>query len=169
MVSRSIRLAACIAALLTAPAMAAEDEQHLVTYKLMTVDTALRAAQAAMEFCREKGYQVTVATVDRGGNVQVLLRDRFAGSHTPDTAIGKAATAVSFRTATTELADQVKSGDIPQGIRNIPGVIMVGGGLTIEAAGSIVGGIGVSGAPGGSLDEDCANAGIEAVQDLIEF
>lgn len=169
MVSRSIRLAACIAALLTAPAMAAEDEQHLVTYKLMTVDTALRAAQAAMEFCREKGYQVTVATVDRGGNVQVLLRDRFAGSHTPDTAIGKAATAVSFRTATTELADQVKSGDIPQGIQNIPGVIMVGGGLTIEAAGSIVGGIGVSGAPGGSLDEDCANAGIEAVQDLIEF
>jgi len=46
---------------------------------------------------------------------------------------------------------------------------MVGGGVGIEAAGSTIGGIGVSGAPDGKLDEDCANAGVEAIQDLIEF
>lgn len=169
MVSRLIRLSTCIAALLTVPAMAAEEEQHLVTFKSMTTDTALKATQAAMEYCRAKGYQVTVATVDRGGNVQVLLRDRFAGSHTPETAVGKAATAVSFRANTTDLADRVKTGEIPPGIQNISGVVIVGGGLGIEAAGSIIGGIGVSGAPSGKLDEECAAAGIEAIQELIEF
>lgn len=169
MVSKLIRLSTCIAALTAGPALAAEDAQHLVTFKSMTTDTALKAAQATMISCRSKGYQVTVAVVDRGGNVQVLLRDRFAGSHTPETAIGKAATAVSFRTNTTELADRVKAGEIPSGIQNISGVVMVGGGVGIEAAGSIIGGIGVSGAPGGKLDEDCANAGIEAIQELIEF
>ena len=169
MVSRMIRISTCLAALIAGPALAAEETQHLVTFKSMTTDTALKAAQATMASCRSKGYQVTVAVVDRGGNVQVLLRDRFAGSHTPETAIGKAATAVSFRTKTTELAEMVKAGEIPPGIQNVSGVVMVGGGVGIEAAGSIIGGIGVSGAPGGQLDEDCANAGIEAIQELIEF
>ena len=169
MVSKLIRLSTCIAALAAGPALAAEEAQHLVTFNSMTTDTALKAAQATMESCRSNGYQVTVAVVDRGGNVQVLLRDRFAGSHTPETAIGKAATAVSFRTNTTELADRVKAGEIPAGIQNISGVVMVGGGVWIESAGSIIGGIGVSGAPGDKLDEDCANAGVEAIRELIEF
>ena len=166
---RLIGLSAPLLALISSPLPAAEEEPHLVTFKSMTTDTALTAAQAALNFCREKGYQVTVAAVDRGGNVQVLLRDRFAGSHTPETAIGKAATAVSFRTSTTDLADRIKSGEIPQGIQNITGVVMVGGGVGIEAAGSLVGGIGVSGAPGGQLDEACANAGVDAIKELIDF
>jgi len=151
------------------PVIAAQEKQHLVTYQAMTTEVALKAAQATLDFCRKKGYQVSVATVDRGGNVQVLLRDRFAGPHTPDTAIGKAWTAVSFRTNTTELTDLVAAGEIPPGLRSIPGAIVIGGGVKVEAAGSIIGGIGVSGAPGGEADEECANAGLEAIQELIEF
>ena len=154
---------------LCAPVFAAEEKQHLVTYQAMTTEVALQAAQAAMESCREKGYQVSVAAVDRGGNVQVLLRDRFAGSHTSGTAIGKAATAVSFRTNTLELAELVKAGDISPGIQYLPGIVIVGGGVKVEAAGSIVGGLGVSGAPSGAADEACANAGVETIQELIEF
>ncbi len=154
---------------LCAPVFAAEEKQHLVTYQTMTTEVALQAVQAAMESCREKGYQVSVAAVDRGGNVQVLLRDRFAGSHTSNTAIGKASTAVSFRTNTVELTELVKTGDIPPGIQNLPGIVIVGGGVKVEAAGSIVGGIGVSGTPSGAADEVCAIAGVEAIQELIEF
>ena len=76
---------------------------------------------------------------------------------------------MSFRTSTTELAELVKTGEIPSGIQNIRGVIMVGGGVGIEAAGSLVGGIGVSGAPGGAADEECAMAGIDAIRELIDF
>lgn len=169
MLIKLTRYSTCLLALLAAPSMSADEEQHLVSFKSMTTETALKAAQAALGFCRDKGYQVTVAAVDRGGIVQVLLRDRFAGSHTPQTAIAKASTAVSFRTSTTELAELVTTGEIPSGIQNIRGVIMVGGGVGIEAAGSLVGGIGVSGAPGGAADEECAMAGIDAIRELIDF
>ena len=107
--------------------------------------------------------------VDRSGTPIVMLRDRFAGPHTPETATGKAWTAVSFRTPTTELAAQTQPGQASSGIRNLPRVVAVGGGLMIEAAGQVVGGIGVSGAPGGDNDDTCAKAGIAAIADALEF
>ena len=59
---------------------------------------------------------------------------------------------------------------MPQsGVRALPGVVALGGGVTIEAGGSLVGAVGVSGAPGGEADEACAKAGIEAVREKIEF
>ena len=107
--------------------------------------------------------------VDRFGVTQVLLRDRFAGAHTVPTATGKAWTAVSFRTSTGELAAMSQPGMPQAALRSLPGVVALGGGLTIEAGGSLVGGVGVSGAPGGEADEACARAGIEAVRDRLEF
>ena len=55
------------------------------------------------------------------------------------------------------------------GIRALPNVVVIGGGLTIESGGSLVGAIGVSGAPGGDADEACAKAGIAAVRDKLDF
>lgn len=137
--------------------------------KLLTPETALKAARAALERCRANGYQVTVAVTDRMGVVQVLLRDRFAGPHTPDMASAKAYTAVSFRTNTTELAALTQAGKPQSGIRNRPGVAAVGGGLTIEAGGSLLGAIGVSGGPGAKEDDACAAAGIAAIREDIEL
>jgi uncharacterized protein GlcG (DUF336 family) len=137
--------------------------------RLLSPDTALKAAQAALAKCRDSGFQAAVAVVDRMGVVQVLLRDRFAGPHTPDMASAKAYTAVSFRTNTTELAEASQPGRAQSGIRHRPGVAAVGGGLMIEAGGSLLGAIGVSGAPGGREDDACAAAGIAAIRDDIEF
>jgi uncharacterized protein GlcG (DUF336 family) len=81
----------------------------------------------------------------------------------------KAYTAASFRTGTAALAEATQPGRAQSGIRNRPDVAAVGGGLTIEAGGSLLGGIGVSGAPGGSEDERCAAAGIEAIREDIEL
>jgi uncharacterized protein GlcG (DUF336 family) len=137
--------------------------------RILTPETALKAAQAALKKCRDSGYQATVAVVDRMGVVQVLLRDRFAGPHTTDMASAKAWTAVSFRSSTAELADATQPGRPQSGVRNRPGVAAVAGGLTIEAGGSLLGGIGVSGAPGGKEDEMCAAAGIAAIREDIEL
>jgi uncharacterized protein GlcG (DUF336 family) len=139
------------------------------TVKSLTPETALKAAQAALKRCRADGFQVAVAVVDRSGAVQVLLRDRFGGAHTPDTAAGKAWTAVSFRTSTADLASETQPGKPSSGIRHLPRAVMVGGGLTIEGGGNMLGGIGVSGAPGGAADEACAKAGIAAIQSDLEF
>jgi uncharacterized protein GlcG (DUF336 family) len=147
---------------------AVQAQEATYSVRMLSPDTALKAAQAALARCRANGFQTAVAVVDRMGVVQVMLRDRFAGPHTPDTAIGKAWTAVSFRTNTTEFAQATQSGP-QQAIRNRPGVVAVGGGLMIEAAGSILGAIGVSGAPGGKDDDVCAAAGIAAIKDALEL
>ena len=152
--------------LAVAPAWAAEPTYSI---KLLTPETALKAAQGALARCRANGYQVTVAVTDRMGIVQVLLRDRFAGPHTTDMATAKAYTAVSFRTNTTALAEATQPGKPQSGIRHRPGVAAVAGGLMIEAGGSLLGAIGVSGAPGAREDDACAAAGIAAVREELEL
>ncbi len=137
--------------------------------KLLTPETALTAAQAALAHCRQAGHQVAVAVVDRSGVLQVLLRDRFAGAHTVDVATQKAWTAASFRIPTAALAAETQPGKPMSGLRSAPRVMAIGGGLAIEAGGSTFGGIGVSGAPGGEADDACAAAGIKAIADAIEF
>jgi uncharacterized protein GlcG (DUF336 family) len=163
----AIARAALTLALASGCAFAAEPATF--TIKALTPETAVKAAQAALAKCRADGYQVSVAVVDRSGLVQVVLRDRFAGAHSPDTATNKAWTAVSFRTNTTDLQKLTQPGQPSSGIRNLPRVVTVGGGIKIEAAGSIIAGIGVSGAPGGDADDVCANAGIKAIVDTLEF
>ncbi|WP_346295712.1 heme-binding protein [Rhodopseudomonas sp. P1] len=152
--------------LLAAPARA---DDALVTSKSLSPELALDAAKVALGECRKQGFQVAVTVVDRSGLPQVMLRDRFAGAHTPSTATGKAWTAVSFKTGTGELANMTKPGMPQSGLRDLPGVVVLGGGLIVEAAGSLVAGIGVSGAPGGEADEACAKAGIEAIKDKLDF
>lgn len=165
---RILALATVIAVSIVATAPAwAQDATY--TVKLLTLETALKAAQAALKKCRDEGYQVAVAVVDRMGVTQVMLRDRFAGPHTPATARGKAWTAVSFRTNTGALAELTQAGKPQSGVRQRPGVVAIGGGLMLEGAGSLFGAIGVSGAPGGEADEACAAAGIAAIKDSLEF
>ena len=143
--------------------------QATFSVRVMTPETALKAAQAALKSCRNAGFQVAVAVVDRMGIAQVMLRDRFAGAHTPRMARSKAWTTASFRTPTTALAEVTQAGRPQSGIRQLPGVAAVGGGLPIEAGGSLLGAIGVSGAPGGAEDDKCAAAGIDAIRIDIEF
>ena len=155
--------------LLAASAAAFGAEEATFSLKQLTPETALKAAQAALAKCHDNGYQVAVAVVDRQGITQVLLRDRFAGPHTVDLSQNKAWTAVSFRTRTSELEKLTQAGEPMSGLRGVPRFAAIGGGLTIEAGGSLVGGIGVSGAPGGKEDEACATAGIEAIREDLEF
>jgi uncharacterized protein GlcG (DUF336 family) len=155
----------------TAPVAAATNKESpgLYSIRTMTPETALKAVQAALSYCRQSDYQVAVAVVDRGGNVQVLLRDRYAGPHTPETAVEKARTAVSFRTDTLDLVEPTQAGQAQSGARHIGGVLMLGGGVQIEAAGSLVGSLGVSGAPTGQDDHNCAKAGVSAIEDILNF
>ena len=162
-----IQCIAIVVGVAIAPVLQADSPTFSV--RQLTPETALKAAQAALAKCRADGYQVAVAVVDRGGLTQVLLRDRFAGPHTVEVSANKAWSAVSFRTNTGEIEKASRPGESMSGIRHFPRLVAVGGGLMIEAGGSILGGIGVSGAPGGAADEVCAAAGIKAIADSLEF
>ena len=161
-----MRAYAALVALLSAIAFA---EDATFALRHLTPETALKAAQAALAKCRADGYQVSVAIVDRSGLTQVLLRDRYAGPHTVDVSINKAWSAVSFHTKTSDIEKASRPGEGMAGIRHFPRLVAVGGGLMIEAGGSLLGGIGVSGAPGGDADEACAKAGLNAIADSLEF
>jgi uncharacterized protein GlcG (DUF336 family) len=149
------------------PALAGDDA--LVIYKSLSPEIALEAAQAALKKCRDNGFQVAVAVVDRFGQPQVMLRDRYAGLPAADTATNKAYTALSFRANTGDLAKSIRNGQLDAGLARLPHVAMLAGAVVIEAAGMLLGGIGVSGAPGGDKDEECAKAGLDAVRDKIDF
>jgi len=144
-------------------------EERLLPYKSMSADLALRAATVAMKSCREQGYQVSVAVIERGGATQVILRDDMAGILTPDVAIRKAMTALNFKTNTANLVEPTNSGQPASGLRHLPGAIFVGGGTRIEAGGLTVGAMGISGAPSPDIDDACAIAGIESIIDILDF
>ena len=155
-------------ATLLQPGTAAAQANDFTTFRIMAPPLALELAQAALKSCHDRGFQVAVAVVDRFGVPQVILRDALAGPHTPDTASAKARTAVSFRTSTEELSAATQAGQLNSAIRHIQGgYIFLGGGVPVEAAGMIVGGVGISGAPGGAEDDACARAGIAAVEDRL--
>ena len=166
---RTIAVVAVALSLAGAATPAFGQGEGLRSFRVMKPGTALDLARAALDDCRSRGYQVAVAVVDRFGATQVVLRDELAGAHTPETARRKAWTAVSFRTDTLTLAEVTEAGGAASGIRHVSGAMMVGGGIPVEAAGEMVGGVGVSGAPGGDADAECAAAGIDAVSDLLEF
>ena len=166
MFTRILMAAVTVAFFGCAPSRA---QEALVAYKTLTTEIALDLANAALADCRQRGFQVAVAVVDRFGITQVVLRDRFAGPHTPSTAAGKAWTAVSFRTNTTDLVPLTQPGMPQAAVRNLPGAVILGGGIIVQAGGSLIGAVGVSGAPGGDADDACAKAGISAIQNKIDF
>lgn len=144
-------------------------DDAIVTYKSLSPDVALEAAQAALKRCRTDGFQVAVVVIDRFGEAQVLLRDRFAGLPASRTATDKAWTALGFRANTSELAKSIQNGQLDVKLAALPRVTMLAGAVIVEAGGALVGAIGVSGAPGGDKDEACAKAGLEAIRDKLDF
>ncbi|WP_428625144.1 GlcG/HbpS family heme-binding protein [Sedimenticola sp.] len=142
----------------------ADEPPRTVNLKRLTLETAQAIAQGAVEACRQQGIQIGVTVVDRNGTVQAVLRDSIAAPITLEISRQKAYTAVNFNTATSQLASRA---DTPIG--RVSGLVMVAGGLPVQAGGQLLGGVGVSGAPSGETDEMCAQAGIDQVLDDLEM
>jgi len=163
-------LAALVAAsLAAAPSTGVADGS--ITYKSLDPDVAFDLARAALQQCRKDDYQVAVVVMDRFGRPLVELRDRFAGVLALELANGKAWTAVNFARNTSDLVAAIKSGDLNPATATLPKVMMMPGGVIIEAGGSLLGSIGIAGAQsaGGTADEACIKAGIAAVRDKLDF
>ena len=152
-----------------APLASPAEDEAMFTTRSLTPEIALKAATAALQKCRADGYQVAAVVTDRAGLMQALVRDRFAGAHTIEAARRKAWTSASFRVDTSEIVDALADNPQLAGIYQITEAMMVGGGKIIDAAGSLVGAIGVSGGPNGNVDEVCAAVGLEAIELDIQF
>jgi uncharacterized protein GlcG (DUF336 family) len=164
-------LAACAALLavsIVAPAAAqtAGRQPVLVPLKRMSLDIALKAARAAVDACRAEGVQVAVTVLDRGGHPQAVLRDVLAPDLTLAVSKAKAYAAVSFVAPTSQLEGRFTRPFDPPAVG---GLVLTAGALPIQAGGELVGAIGVSGAPSGKTDEQCARKGVEAIVEDLEL
>jgi uncharacterized protein GlcG (DUF336 family) len=147
-----------------AAGLAAAEDAPMVSVKRLAADMAVKVAQGAVEACREKGIQIAATVVDREGTVQVTLRDTIAAPITVPISRMKAFTAVNFNAATSALGGRA---DSPIG--RVDGLVMSAGGVPIQVGGALVAGVGVSGAPSGETDEECAQAGVGAVMEDLEM
>lgn len=166
---RRVQPAALVAAFASLAAFAASPAvaQSVQTEKNMSMGLSLAIIQGVLEQCTKDGYKVSVTIVDKGGNVAAQIRGDGTAPHTMEFSRLKAYTA---RTRNQTSLQTMKMLEDPANafIRQIPGVVGVGGGVPIRAGNEVIGGVGVSGAPGGEKDEVCANAGLAKVADALK-
>lgn len=142
-------------------------ESDVVQSKRLSLNLAIDIAKAAVDQCRKDGYQVTAVIVDRGGNEQVTLRDDFASRFTIQIAEEKANLVILSGTESGGFRES--RSDIRPELNHIKGLVVMQGGVPIRSEGTLLGAIGVSGAPGGEKDEACAKAAIEKYNERLEF
>ncbi len=131
------------------------------------MELARDLASAAVLACRKKGYQVSAVVVDRSATLRAALRDDLAARFTLQIAEEKANAAILSGTDTGTFARNRKA--IVPRLNEVDGILILRGGVPIEAGGYRVGAIGVSGAPGGDIDESCARAALEKYAERLAF
>jgi len=155
------------AAVLSLAFTASASAQAPQTEKNVSMKMALMIIDGALEQCSKDGYKVSVAIVDKGGNLAASVRGDGTNPHTMEFARLKAYTS---RTRGQTSLEFMKLTDKPESayLKQIPNVVAVGGGVPIKAGTEVIGAVGISGAPGGEKDEVCANAGIAKVADSLK-
>jgi len=139
----------------------------LIPSRLLGLDLARDIATAAITACRKDGYQIAVVVTDRSGDPVVILRDVFVSKYMMQLAQNKANAVVMSNSSSGSLRENMAR--IRDELNELDGVLLMQGGLPIQVEGSLVGAVGVSGAPGGDKDEACAQMGINAVQERLDF
>ena len=150
--------------LLTSPGVRAVE---LLSVKTIGMELARDIANEAVMQCRKMGYQVSAVVVDRSANLRAALRDDLAARFTLQIAEEKANAVIMAGVDSVEFVNN--RADIRMEMNHVDGITMLQGGLMITAGGNRVGAIGVSGAPGGDLDEACARKALEVYQERLEF
>ncbi len=148
--------------------------QGLLTIQKLSAPLANELVGDAVAQCAQKGYTVTAVVVNLDGVRQAKLRGNGAPIHTLDKAFYKAYSAASLTLARKEdstkaVADRISKNPattVPQ--TPLPNVTYAVGGVTIMAGGTAIGAIGVSGAPGGQFDEECARAALAKIQERMK-
>ena len=114
------------------------------------------------------GYNVTATVVDRAGSVRAVQRADNAGPHTLDASLRKAYTSASAKNSTLAMMEAAQKNPAAANLVHIPGFLLLGGGVPVKVGNEVIGAVGVGGAPGGHLDEQCAMAALDKVKDLLK-
>ncbi len=159
---KSYLISGFFAALLLIPVVAfAETGKPVISLRFLSPELATKAVVAAVEDCAKRGYQVTAAVVGRDGNLAAFLRNPLAGPHTIKVAQRKAYSSATFQVPTSQMSSRPD-------LNFAPGILLIVGGVPINVGGYFYGGVAVAGAPP-KIDEECAQTGVDAVTEILEF
>ena len=161
------KLTTISAAVLLAAATIA-NAQAVRTERNMSLDLANQLASASVQACQANGYAVSATVVDRAGTVRAVQRADNAGPHTLGASERKAYTAASAKNTTQAMMEASQKNPAAANLGQIPGYLLLGGGVPVRVGNEVIGAVGVGGAPGGNLDEQCAVAAIDKVKDLLK-
>jgi uncharacterized protein GlcG (DUF336 family) len=160
--NRALALAA-----LSLAAMAA-NAQAVRTEKNMSLELANQIAAQSVAACTASGYNVTATVVDRAGTVRAVQRADNAGPHTVEASRQKAFTSASAKAPSLAIMENAQKNPGAANLADIPGFLLLGGGVPVKVGNEVIGAVGVAGAPGGHLDDQCAQAALAKVQDLLK-
>ncbi len=147
---------------------AAASAQGVRTEKNMSLELANQIATATIAACSASGYAVAVTVVDRAGGVRAMQRADNAGAHTLAASQQKAFTSASAKNTTLAMMEGAQKNPAAANLIHIPGFLLLGGGVPVKAGNEVIGAIGVGGAPGGHLDEQCAMVALDKVKDQLK-
>lgn len=157
---KSLIVVTCLSLSGTAHAQAPQTERNVSMAMAQAIITG------AIDECTKSSYRVSVVIVDKSGQLAAVQRGDGTSPHTVEFARMKAYTARARNQTSQEFAAATANGDNAV-LRQIPGVIAIGGGVPIRIGSETIGAVGVSGAPGGDKDEVCARAGIARVSSAL--
>ena len=166
-----LRLSAVALAMVVAGSVQA---QGVVTIHKISAALANELVGDSVAQCAKNGYKVWAVVVDLDGVRQAVLRGDGAPIHSQDNAYYKAYTLASMglarkETSTKQIQDRMaKAAPTTVPSYPLPNITYAQGALAIVANGETIGALGVSGAPGGNFDEDCARFALDKVKDRMK-
>jgi uncharacterized protein GlcG (DUF336 family) len=157
-----------LAIVTTAFAASLAHAQAVRTEKNISLELANQIASATVAACQANGYAVAATVVDRAGGVRAVQRADNAGPHTLGASLQKAYTSASAKNTTLAMMEASQKNPAAANLVHIPGYLLLGGGVPVRVGNEVIGAVGVGGAPGGHLDEQCAMTALDKVKDLLK-
>lgn len=149
-------------------AATAASAQGVRTEKNMSLELASQIAAQTVAACTADGYAVTATVVDRAGGVRAVQRADNAGPHTVEASRAKAFTSASAKAPSLAIMENAQKNPAAANLKDIPGFLLLGGGVPVKVDNEVIGAVGVAGAPGGHLDDQCAQTALSKVADLLK-
>ena len=146
---------------------AAPASAQLLAERNISLQAARALADASIACARKSGYDVSVAVVDRAGDLKVLMRGDLANPHNAELARKKAYTARTYGVTTMEFRNRTRGTDL-EGQRDLTDIIPLGGGVPIIVGNERVGGLGLSGAPDQEGDDKCAHEALKSAASQLK-
>ena len=140
----------------------------VLTQKNISLELANQIAARSVAACAANGYAVAATVVDRAGTVRAVQRADNAGPHTLEGSRLKAYTSASAKNNTLAMMEAAQKNPAAANLVHIPGYLLLGGGLPVKVGNEVIGAVGIAGAPGGHLDDQCGQTALSQVQELLK-